>query len=203
MHMCEQKQRRVITQGPCQCAAFHYPQFRASNRRHRTFGDVQIGREIPRFAHHNLARWIKPKRGDNQLVQVYGGGIRRDHLIRIRTDQRRNHCANALRRIDPAFIPATDQPLAPCVGYRVGACRRRRQWQLPKRIAIEINDARRTHELHAILRQRVGRIHRPRLVQCHSPNAFNMTARCLRQDMVSGAISSACPSFGVVTIFAP
>ncbi len=64
--------------------------------------------------------WDRGAGRDDRLEQVGRGGVADDYLVRLRTDQRGDQTAEALRRVDPAFVPAADQPFAPLPLHRVG-----------------------------------------------------------------------------------
>src|SRR3546814_14562826 len=91
----------------------------------RAFGDVKIGVEIAQLADDRGPRGVAAQRGDEQLEQIRRGRIGGDHLAGPRTDQPRDLVADAARRLDPALVPAPDQPLAPLPEIGRAPCRER------------------------------------------------------------------------------
>ncbi len=162
---------------------------------------MQVGGEVAGFAHHGAALGIVAQRGDDRLEQVGRGGVADDYLVRLRADQRGDQTAEALRRVDPAFVPAADQPFAPLPLHRVGERGGDGAGQNPKRIAIEVDHALRQREGVAVAGERIGGVKGAGLVAGHAGSfarAARMSARVAAQAAVPGAMSATCPVSGMV-----
>jgi hypothetical protein len=57
--------------------------------------------------------------GQGQAVEVDRRRIGDDHLVGLRAHKLRDLAADAPRRLDPALVPAADQPLAPFDFYNL------------------------------------------------------------------------------------
>jgi hypothetical protein len=92
----------------------------------KTFGDVQIGREILSLRKNDTARRIEGERRSQHLKQVDRTGVAGDGLARAGADQPAKLVADALMQVDPAMdVPARDQIAAPFVERPVDARPRR------------------------------------------------------------------------------
>src|SRR3546814_20362261 len=88
------------------------------------------------------------------------------------SDLPRDLVADAARRLDPALVPAPDQPLAPLPADEIVERGRGRAREPPQRIAVEIDTATGPHEAVAEPPQRIGGpwparlVHRPQNTPC-------------------------------------
>src|SRR4030095_10098223 len=157
---------------------------------------VKIGREVVPLRHDDIttmairpARARERERGAERPEHVDRSAIGNDELADSRDDEPRDLVAHTLREVDPSRgIPAADQPAAPLVAGdlaqpRGGAPRKR-----AKRIAVEVDHARRQLEEIAQRRQWVAGIqmetvraggHRPRLMKSSTARS-ERRARVLR-----------------------
>ncbi len=118
--MGEQQHRGVLVERLCEIRARDHLQPGAGDAGDRTLGDMEVGREIAGLAHHRVAVGIGAQRRDQRLEQMRRGRVADDHLVRGGADQWGDLRADPLRRVDPALVPAADQPVAPLAGRDVG-----------------------------------------------------------------------------------
>ena len=114
---------------------------RAGNAGGGALGDVQVGVEIAAFADDRRAAGPRAQCGDDELEEVGRGGIADDNLVGPCADEGGDESAETLGCVDPAFVPAADQALAPLAGGGVGDCGRHRLGERTEGIAVEIDDA--------------------------------------------------------------
>ena len=139
--MRQQQQRDVFIQRVHHRVARREPLFDAGV----ALNHVEVGREIARLAQHDVTVRIERKRRADQLGEVYRDRIARDHLVRLRADQRGNLRAHALRHGDPVataarqLVPAADQTFAPLGVDHPVQTLTRCLGQRPERIAVEVD----------------------------------------------------------------
>ena len=123
------------------------------------FDHVEIGREVARFAEHDLSPRTHGKRGGDQLEQVYAGGIAGDDFVCPRPDQRCDLGADLAGKIDPARrVPAPDEVPPPLFANHLLQTLGRRFGKAAKGIAIEVNHPFRYIEALPKFLQRIARV---------------------------------------------
>ena len=120
-------------------------------------GDVAVGREVVAVDHDLGAPGPGGHRGAHQLVEQHRGRVADGDLARrgAQADPA-DLVAEGQRQVEPALVPAADQPAAPLVGHEVAQPLGRDRQRAAQRVAVEVDEVGvGPDEAVAVRRQRV------------------------------------------------
>ena len=106
-------------------------------------GDVAVGREVVTVDHDLGAARTQRDRGPHQLVEQHGRGVA-DHGLAGGGAQheRPEVVADPLRQVEPALVPAADQPTAPLGLDELRQPRAGDLQRAAQRVAVEVDERR-------------------------------------------------------------
>ncbi len=87
-----------------------------------------------------MASRLGLQRGQRQPIEIDRRRIGDGHLVRLRAHKLRDLAADAARRLDPAFVPTADQPLAPLAFDDLLHALHRGLGQASQRVAVQVDE---------------------------------------------------------------